>query len=53
MQEAVARRQNFRMPEQGKLNRFMRYPPRKVPPPPAGTVTNPATEKNGHFLTHF
>lgn len=29
------------IPEQAKLNFFTKYPPRNVPPPPAGTVINP------------
>ena len=41
----VAKRQNLMMPEQERWSFFTRYPPRNVPPPPAGTVMMPGKWK--------
>lgn len=38
---AVATTQSLIIPLQDKENRLTKYPPRNVPPPPAGTVINP------------
>lgn len=37
--------QNLIVPEQQSFSFFTKYPPRKVPPPPAGTVIKPVEEK--------
>uniref|UniRef100_A0A8D2KSP2 Uncharacterized protein n=1 Tax=Varanus komodoensis TaxID=61221 RepID=A0A8D2KSP2_VARKO len=36
--DMVQNKQNLMIPEQRSLNLFTRNPPRKVPPPPAGTT---------------
>lgn len=38
---AVDTKHILMIPEQAKLNFFTKYPPRNVPPPPAGTVISP------------
>ena len=48
VQMIVPMRQNFKIPEHVKFQRFIKYPPRKVPPPPAGTVTKPAEKLLNH-----